>query len=206
MRLRLFHPGLGASERQAATVGLIAIILTGVFASLGALITDGMLDIHYLALSDEPALTHNRWLVNWAQGLVNLAWIGACLWVSARAIKTPIPIRALLAQLALARWPLVVMTGYLALPPVASRITSLSFELLSIQPTSADHIMASPVGLLPALELMAWSLPIWAGLAWMIWLMFDAYRRLIQSTWAPTLTSFLIALFAAQMLSQLTVL
>lgn len=185
-------------------VGAIALIATALIASLAGLTLDGVLGMSYHAVaagSDQPSTSALNHL---AQGLANVAWMALALVAASHVIKAPVAWLDALAHLALARWPLVLVSGYLAVPPVGDRIIELSTALDALDVNDGNHVMAPASHLLPAMELMLWSLPSLVGLAWVVWLMFDAYAHLTQTRGVRTAISFVVALTIAQGLSQLT--
>jgi hypothetical protein len=200
----IFHPSRSLSRSQALVVGAIALIATALIASLAELTLDGVLGMGYHALSDGSDQPSTSALNNLAQGLANLAWMALALLVGSHVIKAPVAWLDALAHLALARWPLVLVSGYLAMPPVGDRIIELSTALGALDVNDGNHVMAPASHLLPAMELMLWSLPSLLGMAWLIWLMFDAYAHLTQTRGVRTAISFVVALTIAQGLSQLT--
>ena len=205
MKQRLFYPSQVLQPRTAWICGAVALILTGAFATLGGLVTDGVLDLHFLLLSGLDGESSSRWLQNWAQGLTNLAWAVACLWVAARVIGRPVIVSRLIACQLMARWPLALATGYLALPFVGDRVLALTFEMVNALPAGPDEVMAPAQYMLPALELTAWSIPLLICMAWMIWLMFESYRHLTQATLGQAVPSFIVAILIAEILSKLTI-
>ncbi len=204
MKQVLFHPSQSVHTTTAWVVGGLALILTGVFATLGGLVTDGVLDLHFLVLSGLEGEASARWLPNWAQGLSNLAWAFVCLWVAARVIGRPVSASQLLAFQLMARWPMALASAYLALPWVGDRVLALTFEMVNALPAGPDEVMASAQYLLPALELTAWSVPLLACMAWMIWLMFESYRHLTKASLGQAVPSFIVAILIAEILSKLT--
>ena len=205
MKAWLFCPSRQFNPQLAWFLGCLALLMTALFTTLGHLVTDGVLDLHFLALSPAADPATNRWLANIAQGVTNVIWLVAALWVAARIIRHPISIFHLLAFQTLTRWPLMIAAGYLALPGVGSRIFELTFELMHALPQSPDQVIASAQYLLPALELTAWSIPLLVSVGFMIWLMFESYRTLTGAELGKTVPSFIIALLVAEGLSKLTV-
>jgi len=205
MNTVLFRPSQVVGSKMAAQLGLLAILATAAFATIGKLVTDGALDLHFLALSGLPDLDSTRLWRNIGQGLVNLVWIGVSLGIASVLIGHKVKPLELAAQLALARWPLAIASGYLALPWVGDRIYALTFELTNALPQNADQVMASARYLLPAMELTLWSIPLLACMGWMIWLIFDAYRTSTAAPMGKLIPSFIVAIFVAEVLSKLTV-
>lgn len=204
MKQALFYPSRSVRPTMAWLWGGLALILTGLFATLGGLVTDGVLDLHFLTLSGLNGETSGRWIENWAQGLTNLAWAFVCLWIAARVIGQPVSASQLLAFQLMARWPMALASAYLALPWVGDRVLALTFEMINALPAGPDEVMASTQYLLPALELNAWSVPLLACMAWMIWLMFESYRHLTQASLGQAIPSFIVAILMAEILSKLT--
>ncbi len=205
MKQALLYPSQALNTKIAWLLGGCALILTAVFATLGGLVTDGVLDLHFLVLSGLDGEPSGRWIQNLAQGLTNLAWAVVCFWVAAHVIGRPVNPSQLLAFQLMARWPLALASAYLALPWVGDRVLTLTFEMVNALPAGPDEVMASARYLLPALELTAWSLPLLACMAWMIWLMFESYRHLTQATLGQAVPSFIVALLLAEILSKLTI-
>ena len=199
------HPARALNRSQALVLGSTALIITAVLASVAGLVNDGALDIHYHALSGLSQAPQERWLHNFAQGLANLAWSSLALLVASHLIKAPVAWLDWVAYIALARWPLVLISAYLAIPLVSGQITELSGALQSLDVNDGNHVMAPASHLLPAIKLLLWSLPSLAGLAWIVWLMFDAYCHLTQTRSTRTVLSFIGALISAQLMSQLTI-
>jgi len=205
MKHVLFFPSQSLRPATAWLCGGIALVMTGVFTTLGGLITDGVLDLHFFILSGLEGEVSSRWLQNWAQGLTNLAWAVVCLWAAAKVMSRPVDVSRLLAFQLLARWPLVLASGYLALPPVGDRVLDLTFEMVNALPAGPDEVMAPAQYMLPALELTAWSLPLLLCMGWMIWLMFDSYRHLTNTTLGQAVPSFIVAILVAEILSKFTI-
>lgn len=205
MKQALIYPSRSLPSTTAWLLGGLALILTGVFATLGGLVTDGVLDLHFLVLSGLEGEASGRWLQNWAQGLTNLAWAFVCLWIAARVIGQPVNASQLLAFQLMARWPMALAAAYLALPWVGEHVLALTFEMVNALPAGPDEVMAPAQYLLPALELTAWSVPLLACMAWMVWLMFESYRHLTQTTLGQAVPSFIVAILIAQILSKLTI-
>lgn len=200
----IFHPSRSLSRTQALVLGAIALIATALIASLAGLVLDGVLGMGYHALGAGSNQSSTSALSHLAQGLANVAWMALALVVASHVIKAPVAWLDGLAHLALARWPLVLVSGYLAVPPVGDRIIELSTTLDALDVNDGNHVMAPASHLLPAMELMLWSLPSLLGLAWVVWLMFDAYAHLTQTRGVRTVISFAVALTIAKGLSQLT--
>jgi len=205
VKQHLLYPSQTLQQSTAWTWGTVALILTGIFATLGGLVTDGVLDLHFLTLSGLEVEPSSRWLQNWAQGLTNLAWAVACLWVAAKVMGRSVNASELIAYQLMARWPLALATAYLALPFVGDRVLALTFEMVNALPAGPDEVMAPARYMLPALELTAWSIPLLLCTAWMIWLMFESYRQLTQTTLGQAVPSFLIAILIAEISSKLTI-
>lgn len=205
MKAYLFYPSSCINPQLAWLLGGLALLATAFFVTIGHLVTDGVLDLHFLALSPAADPATNRWLANIAQGLTNVVWLVATLWIAAKVIGHPVAMFQLIAYQTLARWPLLIASAYLVLPGIGSRIFELTFELLHALPQSPDEVMASARYLLPAMELTALSIPLLLALGHMIWLMFDAYRTLTGGELGKTVPSFIVALLLAEALSKLTI-
>jgi len=201
----LLHPARVLSRTQALIGGGLVLVIVAALASVGGLITDGVLNLDYHALNSLSETTENSGLKHLAQGLANVVWMALALLVASHVIKAPVAWLDWLAHVSFARWPLVGVSAYLALPGVSETIIELSTRLSALDVNDGNHVMAPATHLLPAMELMLWSLPSLLGLAWMIWLLFDAYRHLTQTRSIQTTVSFGVALVVAQGLSQLTI-
>lgn len=205
MKTWLFYPSRQIGPQLAWFLGGVALLTTALMATIGHLVTDGVLDLHFLALSPAADPATNRWLANIAQGLTNVAWLVATLWIAAKIIGHPVALFHLIAHQTFARWPLLVASAYLALPWIGGRIFELTFELVHALPQSPDEVMAQAQYLLPAMELTALSIPLLLAMAHMIWLMFEAYRTLTDAPLGKAVPSFIVALVVAEALSKLTV-
>lgn len=205
MKSFLLYPSQTVQTSTAWAWGSGALILTGIFATLGGLVTDGVLDLHFFMLSGLEGEPSSRWIQNWAQGLTNLAWAVACLWVAAKVMGQPVNASQLVAFQLMARWPLALASGYLTIPFIGDRVLALTFEMVNALPAGPDEVMAPAQYMLPALELTAWSMPLLICMIWMIWLMFASYRQVTQATLGQAVPSFIIAIVIAEILSKLTI-
>ena len=200
----LFTPTKHLSVQQAALWGALGLVLTAIFSSFGSLVTDGVLDLHFLSLSTLESGGNSRLFANMAQGVMNVVWVTAALMLAARLMGERVSLLSMAAYLTHARWPFVLATGYLAIPGVGDQILALTFELMAAMPTNPDQVMASPQYLLPAMKLTALSVPLLLITVWIIWLMYEAYAHISQLPRRRAIPSFAVALFVAELLSKLT--
>ena len=201
-----FRPVRHLTPSTAGLLGLVAIGLTGIVATLGGLVTDGMLDLHFLSLSGLNEPSTGRWLLNWAQGLVNLFWASISLWIAAKLAGVTLSPWTLVAHLAYARWPIAFAATYLAIPGVGETILSLTLDMLAALPAGPDQVMASPRYLLPSMQLAALSIPLLLAVVWTIWLMYACFVDLTQLAQGKATGLFVVTIIIAELLSKLTVL
>ncbi len=205
MKKWLFRPAQHISPTIAGLVGLIAIGLTGILATVGGLVTDGMLDLHFLSLSGLNEPPTGRWLINWAQGLVNLFWASIGLWVAAKLAGITLNPWTLVTHLAYARWPIALATAYLVIPGVGETILGLTLEMVTALPAGPDQVMASPRYLLPAMQLTALSAPLLLAIIWTVWLMYACFVDLTKLAQTKAIPFFIGAIIITELLSKLTV-
>lgn len=205
MIVHFLRPTKSLSIAWATILGGVSVLLTAFFCTRGGFVTDGVMDLHFLSLSSAVAQDGSRFFNNLAQGMINVLWATALLWVAALVMKTRISVFALSAYLMHARWPMAVAAGYLLIPGIGDQILALTFELLAAMPTGPDQVMASPRYLLPAMKLTALSTPLLLTIVWLIWLMYEAYQGLTQLAHRRAIPSFALALLVAEGLSKLTV-
>jgi hypothetical protein len=164
----LLRPFNRVAGVQALVGGIAVLALTAWIASASGLMTDGVLDLHFTG--ELPF-----WVVM-AQGLINWLCLSLALmlvgWWLGRGGFRPVD---LFGTQALARWPLLIATAYLALPGLNQTVRDLTNELMTKMPTDPSKVMASSAYLLDAMWLFLISLPTLLCLIWMIWLMFHGF-------------------------------
>ncbi len=198
MKTWLFKPFDKVAGWESLMVGLTIMLATAVIAAMSGLHTDGVLNLHL-----GPAVP--IWVLV-VQGLINWLSLGLCLLASGHWLsRTRFRLIDLFGTQALARWPLLLGVGYLALPPVGHTLRDLTEKLLQATPQTSNEVMADPAYLLDAMVVTAISLPMLAFMAWMVWLMYHGYSLVCNLSGTRAVFSFIGALVAAMVISQLAI-
>jgi len=164
----LFRPFDRIAGAQALGLGVVVMILTALLAASSGLLNDGVLDLHF-----GPELPF--WVLL-AQSLINWVSLTGFLFITGVWLaRGPFRWIDLLGTQALARWPMLAATAYLAIPGLNSQIRQLTNELMTRMPTDPSQVMASSAYLLDAMWLTLISLPTLILIIWMVWLMYHAY-------------------------------
>ncbi|MEN1729189.1 MAG: hypothetical protein AAGJ52_12190 [Pseudomonadota bacterium] len=194
----LFRPSDRIAGGQALISGLILIALTALLASSSGLLNDGVIDLHF-----GPDLPF--WVLL-AQGLINWLTLSMLLLIAALWLgRGPFRWIDLFGTQALARWPMLAATAYLAIPGLNSTIRDLTAEMLTKMPTDPSKVMASSAYLLDAMWLTLISLPTLIFIVWMIWLMYHAYAVSTGLKGMRAAFSFTGALILAAILSKVLI-
>jgi len=191
----LFRPFNRIAGGQALAVGLVLMALAAWIAASAGLLHDGVLDLHFGPELPVWVLLAQA-LINWLS--LSLFLILAGLWLG----RGPFRWIDVLGTQALARWPMLASTAYLAIPGLNSRIRELTAELLTKMPTDPSKVMASSAYLLDAMWLTLLSLPTLVCLIWMVWLMYHAYAISTNMKGPRAVFSFIAALVLASILSK----
>ena len=195
----LFRPFDRVAGTLALTLGAAVIVLTAWIASVSGLMTDGVLDLHFT--SGLPFwVVLGQGLINWFS--ISLVLMLAGLWLGRGGFRTV----DLFGTQALARWPLLIATAYLALPGVNRTVRDLTAELMTKMPTDPSKVMASSAYLLDAMWLFLISLPTLLCLIWMVWLMFHGFAVSTGMKGVRAGFSFAGALVLAWILSRVLIL
>ncbi len=195
MKTWLFRPFDRIAGGPALALGLVVIVITAVVAWQAGMVTDGVLDLHFVEhtrLSKLLAMGFANWLLLAAALLIAGHWLTA----------TRYRLVDLLGTQALARWPMLAGAGYMSIPAVGRETERLTIKLMEAMPSEPHQVVASMEYLLDALWLTLISLPVLALIVWMVWLMYHGYALVFNLRGWRAVVSFIIALVAAEIVSK----
>jgi len=198
MKTWLFRPFDRIAGGAALGMGLVIMGVTAVLATSAGLHTDGVIDLHF----GPPVPV---WVLL-AQGLINWLCLGLVLYGLGRWLSTT-RFRAidLFGTQALARWPMLIGVGYMAIPGISGRVEYYTTRLMAAMPDDPNKVMASSEYLLDAMWLMVISLPVMVVLVWMIWLMAHGYALVTNLKGQRVVFSFIGGLIVAEIISKVLI-
>ena len=189
MRTWLFHPFSKLAGVVSLIIGIAAIVTT---AMIGwwwhGVATDGVLELHFVATND-----FFSYLV-----LGGIAWLtlSLCLLVVGHGLtSTQYRIVDLLGTQALARWPMLLATLVIGLPPYRR---TLQESIMAVQ--SASGHASVDMAIVLGLSLMPLALTVW-----MVWLMYHSYKVVFNFKGPRGPWSFALTLAAAEIISKIAV-
>lgn len=185
----LFNPFYYVAGVKALIIGMLVLVLTGVFAFWSKVRFDGLLDFH-MALPPVPL-----W-INIAEQLLAWLLLGAILWLAGKIISKSRPrVIDVFGTQALARLP-YLFVSLTTLAPGTSRIAhELATGRVSLGQLSAD--------------MAAFLLVVVFGLVmlvWMIVLMYRAFAVSCNVSGKTAISIFSVALIAGEIISKVILL
>ncbi len=191
----LLRPFDTLSTPAALAFGLVTMALTALLAGQTGLQTRGLFDLQFIP-GGTPGWLLAQGLINWLS--LTLALLVAGRWLSRNRFSVP----RLLACQAAARWPLLLSTLYLSIPPLGGQIRELTQRLVQAMPSERGQVMADAAYMGDAFVLTLLGVPLLVFLLWMIWLMFHGYQSVTGLSGPRAGLSFAAALVAAYVISK----
>lgn len=193
----LFNPFIRISGLQALGLGILGLVLAGLFASLSHTHFDGVLDTHSGAAAP-------LWFFV-AEGFIDWLCLGLVLIAVDKVVSGgPARVGDMLGTQALARWPTTCM-GLVLLPPALQRLGDYVLEQLrhgNLELNISGFIAQHGRDFAAALAMIA-------GLAllgiWMLVLMYKGYRFCSKLNGAKAVWTFILGILAAETISKITI-
>jgi hypothetical protein len=187
----LFNPFAYVAGGTSLVIGLVAILISGVLASLSNSHYDGVLDFH----SGGPP---RPWL-SIAEGFVDWISLAAALWIAGKvASKSRFRMIDVFGTQAMARWPVVFSALVMLLPPVQNFTRYLEWKVLRI----GSEVAVQPIdGILFVASVIVMVL----SLCWMVWLMYRGFSVSCNVKGWKAIVAFVVALFAAEVISKVVI-
>ena len=188
----LFRPFTYLAGARALGLGIAAILLAGLLASVGNTHFDGVLDVHTGRAA--PAWFFlSEGFIAWLSLAVILFALGKLTSRSAfRAVD-------LFGTQAMARWPMVITALAVLTPPYQRFITAVAREPATLAGLTALPLSDIIVGVLVLIVMLAM-------LVWMVALMYQSYRVCCCPRGAKGIITFVIGLLIAETLSKVGIL
>lgn len=188
----LWNPFRRIAGGPALGIGLVVLLVTGLFAAPTRTHFDGVLDTHV----GSPA---PLWFFL-AEGLVNWLSLASTLWIAGAILKGLRAFRALdlYGTQALARWPFVFTAFACYLPPfqsmTAKMIEAVEAGVLLPRATAGEWIAFSLVSIVMLLVTI-----------WFVALSWQSFRISCDARGGKAIGAFVVAILVAEVVSKLAI-